>query len=507
MTAPAGRSACRAGARRARRERPSTPAAATREHRLGGPRSACSSGYGSNAAIAGESRRRHRQRRRRRGRSANAMSSARPWARLPCPDRRGAERVAAHLERGRDVHRALERAGRKRAGEHRAPCAPGRARRDRAGAQPIGLAAAAPRHARAPARAASRATPSAPSAGPRRRSRAASRPGPRPRSRARTRAPRPARAARPRAPYATASSVMSSVPDSGTSGPCDEHRQPFARDERVDERDQQRERHGEPRRAAQLRPDAGGDCRRPRRTRARPASTSGWSNVSATTHGASANAAATPGARRCSGEPVGRYTGTKRAHRAAASGRRKASGPPAVGRDRDTGRAATRSSSRRTARSRPASSVPVTDPGRLLLLEARRRHDPGARRRASAPRGPARRAARSRSRPAADARARTRRSRAGPSSICRAAASPRTSSHRPTTTAAAPCPDRRPERRVLGATPAPVEALATPPGTRRAASSAQSIRTGNRLPSDPCRNGSGNEPTTAGTRIAALQSR
>ena len=56
---------------------------------------------------------------------------------------------------------------------------------------------------------------------------------------------------------------------------------------------------------------------------------------------------------------------------------------------------------------------------------------------------------------------------------------------------------------------------ATPARSRRsetswhwsAAFSAQSIRTGNRFPSDPCRNGSGNEPTTAGTRIAALQSR
>ena len=38
-------------------------------------------------------------------------------------------------------------------------------------------------------------------------------------------------------------------------------------------------------------------------------------------------------------------------------------------------------------------------------------------------------------------------------------------------------------------------------------SGAQSRRTGKRLPSEPCTNGSGNEPTTAGTRIAALQSR
>jgi len=35
---------------------------------------------------------------------------------------------------------------------------------------------------------------------------------------------------------------------------------------------------------------------------------------------------------------------------------------------------------------------------------------------------------------------------------------------------------------------------------------AHSIRTGSRFPPLPCRNGSGNEPTTAGTRIAAPQS-
>jgi hypothetical protein len=86
------------------------------------------------------------------------------------------------------------------------------------------------------------------------------------------------------------------------------------------------------------------------------------------------------------------------------------------------------------------------------------------------------------------------------------ALSRRTWSHRPTTTRSSSSPDCVPSAVVLGSIPA-ASSRSDTSSQRSAASTAQSIRTGKRFPSEPWRNGSGNDPTTAGTRIATLQSR
>src|ERR1700729_4167954 len=82
---------------------------------------------------------------------------------------------------------------------------------------------------------------------------------------------------------------------------------------------------------------------------------------------------------------------------------------------------------------------------------------------------------------------------------------PCTSAHVPTSTASESVPDPVPSSCVAAGTPAALSSAATclhASGT----SGAHSSVVGSRRPLTPCTNGSGNEPTTAGTSSVAVQS-
>ena len=275
---------------------------------------------------------------------------------------------------------------------------------------------------------------------------------------------------------------------------------PSRDDEGVDDRDRQRERERPAQRAARPRGSHARGAAAASVTRERAPARSGWSKDSATRAERDA-----PPRRRAARRAAGSTGGDGGDHGPVPAPAPAAARPGPVDGEREVLLEAV--GGQRGRRGGDADVVgPRDDPGRRLRLHAGCGDQPAARaQRAHRPAVLVEQHDRVAGRASA---ARKTPLVCGPASSRRAPRRVRTSAQRPTTTRSTSSPGTaRAARGASDFTPASSRRFCDLVARASSASPAQTSFTGNRLPSSPVLNGSGNEPTTAGTRCAASQAR